>query len=99
GVGLFTLLSSERSAAVARTEVVLSVGEVTPSTVANAVFVTNAFVTSPAVMMYVAVQVMDSPGSKKLSRSPTVLTAGQVTVVLSSVTVTGADSVAKPLLV
>ena len=37
---------------------------------------------------------IDSPGSRKLSRSPTVETAGQVTVALLSATVTGPCSVA-----
>jgi hypothetical protein len=42
----------------------LSVFEVTPSTVASAILVTNPAVTSAAVTVYVAVQVMLSPGSR-----------------------------------
>jgi hypothetical protein len=46
------------------------------------------------------VQSMLSPGSKKASRSPTVFTFGQLSLPdLSSLTVTGPESGAKPLLV
>ena len=45
------------------------------------------------------VQVIDSPGSRLASWLPTVLTAGQVTVALSSVTVTGPASDTLPLFV
>jgi hypothetical protein len=79
--------------------VLLSVGELTPATVAKAVFVTNFADTSPAVTVYVAVHVTASPGSKTPSRSPTVETAGQVTDALVSETVTGPGSVAEPVLV
>jgi hypothetical protein len=45
----------------------------------------------------VAVQVIDSPGSRKPSLLPTVLTFGQVTVALSSVTLTGPASRTLPV--
>ena len=67
--------------------------------VAEAVFVTEVAVISARVTVYVAVHVTLSPGSRYASRSPTVLTAGQVTVALSSVTVTGPRRGADPLFV
>src|ERR1043165_1219248 len=66
---------------------------------AVAVFVTCALLTSVGVTVYVAVQVMNSPGSRKLSRSPTDDTGGHVTVARLSDTVIGPPSVAKPLFV
>ena len=44
-------------------------------------------------------QVTDSPGSSTPSRSPTVETAGHVTVALSSATVTGPANPTFPVLV
>lgn len=82
-----------------RYTVTLDVFEVTLPIVAEAVLVTRAAVISAAVTVYVAVQVRLSPGSNQSSRSPTVLTAGQVTVALSSVTVTGPSRGANPLFV
>lgn len=82
-----------------RKTVTASVFESTPSTEAEAVFVTEAARKSAAVTVYVALQVRLSPGSRNASRSPTELTAGQVTVVLSSVTVTGPSRGAAPLFV
>ena len=87
----------DRSAA--RFTVWLDVFEVMPLTVAEAVFVTVPAVTSAAVIVYVALHVILSPTSNQSSRSPTVLTAGHVTVALSSVTVTGPSRGAKPLFV
>jgi len=81
----------------------LAMFEVTPPALAVAVLVTEPAATSARVTVYVAVQVMDStgsPGSRKASRSPTVLTSGQTSLVdLSSLTVTGPASGADPLLV
>ena len=82
-----------------RNTVTLSVFDVTPLIVAEAVLVTEAAAKSTSVTVYVAVQVRLSAGSRKASRSPTVLTAGQVTVALSSVTVTGPGRGAAPLFV
>src|ERR1044071_10313815 len=86
---------STTSAEVESGTVLLLWFELTPSALACAVFVSWALLTSVAVTLYVAEQVIDSPGSRKLSRSPTVVTEGQVTVVLLSDTVTGPASVAK----
>ncbi len=49
--------------------------------------------------VYDAVHVTLSPGSKSVSLLPTVVSAGQVTVVLSSATVTGPASVTLPMFV
>ncbi len=67
--------------------------------VAEAVLVTEAATKSASVIVYVAVQVRLSPGSRNASRSPTVLTAGQITAALSSVTATGPRRGAAPLFV
>src|SRR5688572_26629442 len=99
GPAVSSVFTSETSAAVLAMTVTLSGAVVTPSALAVAVLVTNPAATSPGVTRYVAVQVTDSPGSRKLSRSPAVVTAGQVTVALSSETATGPSSDAKPLLV
>jgi hypothetical protein len=56
---------------------------------ALAVFVTEPALRSACVIAYVAEQVIASAGSRKPSLFPTVLTAGQVAVALSSATVTG----------
>src|SRR5688572_25659281 len=78
----------------------LSAFDVTPATMAEAIFVTEPVVTSAAVTVYVAVQVIVSLGSRKSSRSPTVITAGQLSsVALSSDTVTGPSNGANPLFV
>ncbi len=87
------------SSARERKTVRLSVFDVTPPAEAEAVFVTELAIKSAGVTVYVAVQVRLSLGSRKASRSPTVLTAGQVTVALSSVTVTGPSKGAAPLFV
>jgi len=50
--------------AIWRLTVCVAVLEVTPPTVAEAIFVTNPAVTSAAVTAYVAVHVMASPGSR-----------------------------------
>ena len=97
GVALLTLLAIATSA-VGRVTVAWVVGLVKPAAEDEATLVTKPFVMSVAVIVYDAVQVSDSPTSRKLSRSPTVVTAGHVTVVLSSATVTGPCSEAKPLL-
>jgi hypothetical protein len=93
-------------AAGVRKAVLLSVFEVTTAAGvaelnadAEAVFVTKPAVTSAAAIVYVAVQVSDSPASRKLSPSPAAETAGQLTATLSSVTVTGPVSGADPLFV
>jgi predicted lysophospholipase L1 biosynthesis ABC-type transport system permease subunit len=79
--------------------VLVSVLEVTLLTVAEAMFVTEPAVTSLARIVYVAVHVILSPTSSQSSPSPTVLTAGHVTVVLLSETVTGPSRDAYPLFV
>src|SRR5215510_10947495 len=99
GDDVVRVLSIDTSAEVESGTIFVDWFEFTLSAVAWAVFVTCAFETSVGVTMYVAVQVIDSPGSRKLSRSPTVVTAGQVTVARLSDTVTGPASGAKPLLV
>jgi hypothetical protein len=58
---LFTFVTVKSGAA---TTVLLAVLEDTPPAVADAVFVTEPTATSPAVTVYVAVQVKDSPGSR-----------------------------------
>ena len=79
--------------------VTLSSFESVPPTVAFAVFVTDRLLRSACVIVYDAVQVTASPGSRKPSWLPTVLTAGQVTVALSSATVTGPARRTLPVLV
>ena len=57
---LFTFVTVRSGAAVT---VLLAEFELIPPAVAKAVFVTDPAETSPAVTVYVAVQVIDSPGS------------------------------------
>ena len=73
--------------------------ELVPPACAVATFVTEPLFRSACVIVYDAVQVIDSPGSRVPLRLPTVVTAGQVTVALSSVTVTGPASGTLPLFV
>src|SRR5688572_11128691 len=96
GPAVIRVVTSDTSTDVAEPTATRYSFESTPSTVAVAVFVTTPAATSPARTVYVAEQVIDSPGSRKLSRSPTVVTAGQVTVALSSATVTGPCNGANP---
>ena len=70
-----------------------------PAALALATFVTEPLFRSACVIVYEAVQVTASPGSRKLSLLPTVFTAGQVTVALSSATVTGPARRTLPVLV
>ena len=62
--GGFVGVSVGVAVGVASSVTLLSVFDVTPSTVAKAVLVTEPVVTSAAVTVYVAVQVMLSPGSR-----------------------------------
>src|SRR4051794_34658610 len=64
----------------------------TSPTTAVATFVTLPALTSAAVTVYAAVQIRVSPGSRKLSWLPIVVSVGHVTVALLSETVTGPDS-------
>ena len=73
--------------------------ELVPPACAVATLVTEPLFRSACVIEYDAVQVIDSPGSRMALWLPTVLTAGQVTVALSSVTVTGPASDTLPVLV
>lgn len=76
-----------------------SVSDLTPDTVAYAVFVRIVAVTSPAVTEYDAVHITDSPGSRLLSRSPIPDNAGHDTLIaLSSLTVTGPANDTAPTL-
>ena len=70
----------------------LSGFDVTVPLVAVAVFVTEPASRSACPMVYVAVQVIDAPTARLVS-------AGQVTVALSSLTVNGPASVTLPLFV
>ena len=79
--------------------VALSSGESVPPALALAVFVTEPAFMSAWVIVYEAVQVTDSPGSREALPFPTELSAGQVTVALSSATVTGPASATLPVFV
>ena len=78
--------------------VALSSFETVPPALALAVLVTEPLLRSAWVIEYEAVQVIDSPGSRKPSWLPIVLKAGQLTVALSSATVTGPARRTLPLL-
>ncbi len=73
--------------------------ESTPPALAFARFVTEPAFRSAWVIEYVAEQVIASAGSRKPSPLPTVLRAGQLTVALSSATVTGPARRTLPVLV
>lgn len=99
-VGLLVGVAVFVGVGVGANTVTVPVFEVTPPTLAEALFVTEPAVISAAWTVYVAVHVTDSPGSRKSSRSPIVVSAGQVSsVALSSATVTGPSKGAEPLLV
>ena len=78
----------------------VSVGEVVPSAVAEATLVTKPAFRSAWGMVWLAVQVICSPGSSSLFKSPTVFTAGHdSSVAMSSAIVTGPVNDTLPLLV
>src|SRR3954454_12462265 len=88
GVAVFTMLSAGFCSAVT---VLVSWLLVTPFADAVATFVTDPKSRSACVIVDVALQVVNPPGAKP--------PAGQVTVALSSNTVTGPASVTLPVLV
>src|SRR6476659_5852236 len=94
------LLTSVRAGLWTASAVALSSLEVVPPALAVAVLVRWPALRSAWVTVWLAVQVMDSPGSRLASRLPTVLTFGQVSLaVLLSAIVTGPASDTLPLLV
>ena len=93
------VLSSVRTGNCVALTVTLSWFEIVPPALAVAVLVTEPLFRSACVTAYVALQVIDSPGSRYASRLPTALTFGHASsVVLSSAIVTGPASRTLPLL-
>ena len=93
-------MSSVRAGLWVASAVSVSSLESVPSALAVASLVTEPALRSAWETVELAVQVMDSPGSRKPSRSPTVLTSGQSSsVAMSSSMVTGPARETLPLLV
>src|SRR5690349_20040262 len=99
GAGADVLVTARSATCGTWRTVTESSGDWMPSAFACAMLVIDPAVTSAGVTVYVAVQSSASPGSRSVSLSPTVVTAGHETGVFVSDTVTGPASEVLPVFV